>query len=117
MKRSALASDAAGVVGKSQRAGRAVADAFLRHGHHAGLNGAVEGRRQAHVEAASNKSQAQRFGGHLGQFDADAAENALARLENDAAKLELLIEGPALGAEPVGVGAIDLRVVLEQAVA
>ena len=94
-----------------------MAHAFFRNRPQAVLNGVAEGGRYPHVEAAADKSQAQRFGGQFGQFDTDSAENTFARLEDDAAGLELLLKGPALRVESVGVGAIDLRVVLEQALA
>src|ERR1035441_7599223 len=79
------------------------------------LDGAVERPGHPHVEAASDKSQAQRFGRHFGQLDANPAENAFARLEEDAAGLELPGKGPALGAEPAGVGALNMGVVLQPA--
>src|SRR5208337_4719469 len=94
-----------------------MANAFLRHPPHALPDGEIERRPHPHVETAPDKSQAQRFARHFGQLDANPANDAFARLKDEAAALELLIEAAALRPESVGVNAIDLRVVLEQAVA
>ena len=102
---------------EGQGAGGAVFNAFLGDLLEAVLDGLVEGSGDADIESPADEGEAERFAGHFGEFHADAAQDAFARLEHDAAGLKLLLEGPALGAETVGVGAIGLGVMLEDTVA
>jgi len=76
----------------------------------------VHGRGELDIEAAPDEGQTEGFGGQFGELDADATADAFAWLEDDAAWLEVLLEGAAVGAEPVGIGAVDLGVVLQDAI-
>ena len=102
---------------ESERAGGAVFYAFLGYFLEAVLDGLVEGSGDADIETASDKGQSERFAGHFGQFHADTAQDAFAGLEDDPAGLYLLLERSTLAAVTAGVGAIDLRVMLENAIA
>jgi len=106
-----------GFVGEGQRAGGAVADALFSGAAETFLDGGIEGSGHADIEPAANEGQAERFASQLGQANANAAENAFAGLEDDAAGLDLLLERPALGAKPAGIGSVNLGVMLEHAVA
>lgn len=78
---------------------------------------AVHGGADANVEAAADESESERFGGPFGEFDADAAKDALARFEEDVAGMMMLLEGAALAGESVETGAVGLSVILKFAVA
>lgn len=112
-----LKGGALGFVGESKGAGRTVADALFGSAPESLLDGGIERSGDADIKTAADESEAERFAGQLGQANANAAEDALPGLENDAARLRLLFEGPPLGAEPAGIGAVNLGVVLEHAVA
>jgi hypothetical protein len=70
----------------------------------------------AHIKTPANERQTQRFTRKLGQLHANPTKNALARFENHATRLQLLFKFPSLGAKSVGIGAVHLRVMLQQAV-
>ena len=62
------------------------------------LNALVEWSGYAHIKAASDEGEAKRFTRHFGEFDANAAKNAFAGLEDNAAGLDVLLESAAVGA-------------------
>ena len=71
----------------------------------------------ADVKTASDKSEPQGFACHFREPDTNAAEDAFAGLEDHIAILELLFEWLALVAEPIRLGMVQFRVVLQGAIA
>ena len=63
----------------------------------------VERRRHLYIETAPDKSQTQRLRRQLRKLDANPTKNAFARLEDDAARLELLLECALLTAKAVRI--------------
>jgi hypothetical protein len=79
--------------------------------------GVMKWRGDLDVESASHEGQAERFGGLFGDMNADAAEDALARLEDDMGGMTLLVKEAALSGESIRVCAVEFGVVLEVAAA
>jgi hypothetical protein len=81
------------------------------------LDVTVERCRDTNIKTALDECQAQGFRRHFGQLHADAAQDALAGLKDDSARLGLLLERSPLRAEPARIGAIDLRIELKRTIA
>ena len=83
-----------------------MADAFLGYLLQAFLDGVTEGGGDPHIKAAADEGKAEGFAREFGKLDTDAAENALAGLENDATGLDKLFEFFSLLAEAAWVRAV-----------
>ena len=87
-------------------------------GLHAFLDGLVERGGDAHVEAATDEGETERFSGHFSEANANPAQNAFSRLEKNASRLDLLFERRTLpGAITTRIGSVDLCVILKRAMA
>ncbi len=94
-----------------------MSNTFGRHFLQAVFDLAIEGRGHAHIKPAADEREPQRLRGHFGELYANAAQNALARLKNDAARLKLLFKLTPLRPEAIRVCAIRLGVVLKYTIA
>src|ERR1043166_4320945 len=101
---------------KCQSPSGAMLYAFLSSFLHAFLHTPVERRGHFHIEPAPNESEAEWFAGQFGELNANAAADALAGLENDAARLHELLEGTPLLPITARVHVVSLGVMLQRTV-
>ena len=98
---------------EGQGARRTGLDTFPGHFLESVGNRTVQRRGHPDVKSASDECQPERFSRQLGDPDADAAQDALARLEHDLAPFEMLFEGAALRTKPARLDAVQLAVMLQ----
>lgn len=91
---------------EDNRAGGTMFDAFFGNHLEAVGEWTIEWSGDLDIKSATDEGESQRFGGLFGEVNANAAEDAFARLEQDAGRMVNLLKTAALSGKAVGIGAV-----------